>query len=50
MPMDDETAERFDGVMLQTAQQVAAMSQGEDAINLLLDLYFGFLRRGAVQA
>ena len=45
MPLDDTTAERFDPMMLQMAQQVAAMADGENPINLMLDLYFGFLRR-----
>ena len=45
MPLSDEVAERFDPMMLQMAQQVAAMADGENAINLMLDLYFGFLRR-----
>jgi hypothetical protein len=45
MPLDDATAERFDPMMLQMAQQIAAMAEGENAINLMLDLYFGFLRR-----
>ena len=45
MPLDDSAAERFDPMMLQMAQQVAAMADGENPIELLLDLYFGFLRR-----
>jgi hypothetical protein len=45
MPLDDSAAERFDPMMLQMAQQVAAMADGENPINLMLDLYFGFLRR-----
>ena len=44
-PLDDATAERFDPTMLHVAQQIAAMANGEDAINMMLDLYFGFLRR-----
>jgi hypothetical protein len=45
MPLGDGDAERFDPMMLQMAQQVAAMADGENPIELLLDLYFGFLRR-----
>ena len=45
MPLGDVDAERFDPMMLQMAQQVAAMADGENPIELLLDLYFGFLRR-----
>ena len=45
MPLDDETAARFDHMMLPLAQQVAAMAQGENAIDMMLDLYFSFLRR-----
>ena len=32
-------------MMLPLAQQVAAMAQGENAIDMMLDLYFSFLRR-----
>lgn len=45
MPLNDGDAERFDPMMLQMAQQVAQMADGENPIELLLDLYFGFLRR-----
>ena len=45
MPLDDETAARFDHMMLPLAQQVAAMANGENAIDMMLDLYFSFLRR-----
>jgi len=39
---------RFDGLLMSIAQQVAAQTQssgGGDAIDALLDAYFGFLRR-----
>ena len=45
MPLDDETAARFDHMMLPLTQQVAAMANGENAIDMMLDLYFSFLRR-----
>ena len=38
MPLGDVDAERFDPMMLQMAQQVAAMADGENPIELLLDL------------
>ena len=38
--------ERFDGALLGVAQQVAAASApGDNPIETLLDIYFGFLRR-----
>jgi len=45
MPLGDGAATQFDPMMLQMAQQVAQMADGENPIELLLDLYFGFLRR-----
>ena len=35
MVLDLETMERFDPMMLQAAQQIAAQANGEDAINLM---------------
>jgi hypothetical protein len=42
----EAVAERFEPTLLNMAQQIAQMTGGQaDAINTLLDLYFGFLRR-----
>lgn len=44
--MARQDLEKYDGPLLSVAQQLTAgAGPGEDAIESLLDLYFGFLRR-----